>query len=303
MGVLDQTSGKINQSITITGEISDQIADATEDIAKKAADEVNDIEEIKTMVQSGVEQIQHIAKRSTQMADASNENNIQVLEGGKMVQDLSGHMEQLNARMEVVAKSIAGLSEENARIIEILATLDQITSQTNLLSLNASIEAARAGEHGKGFAVVATEIRQLSDDSAKFTEEIHGILQGIENQTNQVQEEILEGQKSVVACTENAREVNGSFQTISENTSQVLERATRIERHAKELNDLMDKTLENVNNINDAVEATSAAMEEISSSIHDLHGNIGSVVEGYQDLNDITNDLVDVSSPEQGTEE
>ena len=303
VGVLDQTSGKINQSITLTGEISDQIADATEDIAKKAADEVNDIEEIKTMVQSGVEQIQHIAKRSTQMADASNETNTQVLEGGKMVQDLSGHMEQLNARMEVVAKSIAGLSEENARIIEILATLDQITSQTNLLSLNASIEAARAGEHGKGFAVVATEIRQLSDDSAKFTEEIHGILQGIENQTNQVQEEILEGQKSVVACTENAREVNGSFQTISENTSQVLERATRIERHAKELNDLMDKTLENVNNINDAVEATSAAMEEISSSIHDLHGNIGSVVEGYQDLNDITNDLVDVSSPEQGTEE
>ena len=221
----------------------------------------------------------------------------------KDIVDLSGHMEQLNARMEVVAKSIAGLSEENARIIEILATLDQITSQTNLLSLNASIEAARAGEHGKGFAVVATEIRQLSDDSAKFTEEIHGILQGIENQTNQVQEEILEGQKSIVACTENAREVNGSFQTISENTSQVLERATRIERHAKELNDLMDKTLENVNNINDAVEATSAAMEEISSSIHDLHGNIGSVVEGYQDLNDITNDLVDVSSPEQGTEE
>lgn len=303
VGVLDQTSGKINENITVTGEISDQIAAATEDVAKKAAAEVDDIEEIKSMVQSGVEQIQHIAKRSTQMADASNQTNTQVLEGGKLVYDLSNQMEQLNARMDVVATSIAGLSQENARIIEILATLDQITSQTNLLSLNASIEAARAGEHGKGFAVVATEIRQLSDDSAKFTEQIHGILQGIENQTNQVQGEILAGQKSVEVCTEHAREVNESFQSISENTSQVLERATRVECHAQELEDLMGRTLENVNNINDAVEATSAAMEEISSSIMDLHGNIGSVVEGYHDINDITVELVDASSTEQDTEE
>lgn len=303
VGVLDKTSGKINENITVTGEISDQIADATEDIAKKAAAEVNDIDGIKIMVQSGVEQIQNVAISSTRMAEASNQTNTQVLEGGKLVNDLSNQMDQLNARMDVVANSIASLSQENARIVEILATLDQITSQTNLLSLNASIEAARAGEHGKGFAVVATEIRQLSDDSAKFTEQIHSILQGIENQTKQVQEEILAGQKSVVACTEHAREVNVSFQGISENTSQVLGQATQVERQAQELEHLMGRTLENVNHINDAVEATSAAMEEISSSIMDLHGNIGSVVEGYHDINQITESLVDASNQDQESEE
>lgn len=301
--ILDKTSGKINENITVTGEISDQIANATEDIARKTAAEVNDIEDIKNMVQTGVEQIQNVAGSSTQMAEASNQTNTQVMEGGKLVNDLSSQMHQLSCRMDSVAASIAELSEENARITDILATLDQITSQTNLLSLNASIEAARAGEHGKGFAVVATEIRQLSDDSAKFTEQIHDILQGIDNQTKQVQSEILSGQKSVETCALHAENVNESFQSIAENASQVLEHATKVERQAQELENLMNHTLENVNNINETVETTSAAMEEISSSIMDLHGNIGSVVEGYQDINDITESLVETSSQEQESEE
>lgn len=303
VGVLDRTSGKINENITVTGNISDQIADATEDIARKTAAEVNDIEDIKRMVETGVEQIQNVAGSSTRMAEASHLTNTQVQEGGKLVGDLSQQMQHLNERMDLVAQSIAGLSQENARIVEILATLDQITAQTNLLSLNASIEAARAGEHGKGFAVVATEIRQLSDDSAKFTEQIHGILQGIENQTNQLQNEILSGQKSVVTCTQHAEEVNMSFQGIAENTSQVLSHATQVESQAQELEALMQGTLDNVNNINDTVEATSAAMEEISSSIMDLHGNIGSVVEGYQDINDITESLVEVSTQDESETE
>ena len=286
VGILGTTSGKINENITITSEISDQIATMSE---------VTDIESIKNMVQDGVEQIQSVAKSSTDMAGASHETNTQVQEGGKLVNDLSERMQQLNDRMDSVAASIRSLSEENAKIIDILATLDQITSQTNLLSLNASIEAARAGEHGKGFAVVATEIRQLSDDSAKFTEQIHAILQGIEHQTGQVQNEILQGQESVEECTRHAQEVNNSFQLIAENTSQVLQQATGIEHQAQHLEDLMNSTLTNVNNINNNVESTSAAMEEISSSIMDLHGNIGSVVEGYHDINEITESLVQAS--------
>lgn len=303
VGVLDTTSGKLNDNITMTGTISDQIAEATEDIARRTVAEVGDIEQIKGMVQNGVSQIKDIADSSTRMAGASNETNTQVQTGGQLVGDLSSQMQDLNKRMETVASSIQSLSEENAKIIEILATLDQITSQTNLLSLNASIEAARAGEHGKGFAVVATEIRQLSDDSAKFTEQIHGILNGVEEQTAQVQKEILTGQKSVETCTQNANDVNYSFQEIAENTSQVLHRANVIEKQAQELESLMNTTLENVNNINDNIESTSAAMEEISASINNLHSNIGNVVDGYHDINEITEALVQASEPEAEEED
>lgn len=295
VGVLDTTSGKLSENINITGEISNQIADATDDIARRTVSEVGDIEQIKNMVQTGVSQINQVADSSTQMAEASNQTNSQVQEGGRLVSDLSAQMDQLTKRMSVIASSIQTLSEENESIIGILATLDQITSQTNLLSLNASIEAARAGEQGKGFAVVATEIRQLSDDSAKFTEQINGILRGVADKTVQVQEEILQGQKSVEDCTKNAADVNSSFMEISENTSQVLKQATLVKEQAQALENLMNTTLENVNNINDNVESTSAAMEEISSSINELHGNIDSVVEGYHDINEITESLVNAS--------
>lgn len=295
VGVLGVTSGKINENITVTSEISDQIANATEDIAKRTMSEVTDIESIKDMVQSGVEQIQSVAGSSTRMAEASNETNTQVQEGGKLVGVLSEQMSLLNEKMNFMAESIGSLSEENTKIIDILATLDKITSQTNLLSLNASIEAARAGEHGKGFAVVATEIRQLSDDSAKFTEQIHSILQGVESQTAQVQQDILKGQTSVQECTNHATEVNYSFQMIAENTSQVLQQAMVVQQQAQTLENLMNSTLSNVNHINDNVESTSSAMEEISTSIMDLHGNIGFVVEGYQDINEITESLVNAS--------
>lgn len=304
VGVLGATSGKLNDNITMTGTISDQIADATEDIARRTVVEVGDVEQIKNMVQNGVSQMKEVAESSTKMAEVSEQTNTQVQAGGQLVGELSSQMQDLNGHMEEVAKAIEMLSEESAKIIDILATLDQITSQTNLLSLNASIEAARAGEHGKGFAVVATEIRQLSDDSAKFTEQIHGILKGVELQTAHVQQEILLGQKSVETCTQNANDVNCSFQEIAENTSQVLHRASVIEGQAQNLEHLMNTTLENVNSINENVESTSAAMEEISASINNLHNNIGNVVEGYHDINEITEALVQASEPEaEETEE
>ncbi len=304
VGVLGTTSGKLNDNITMTGTISDQIADATEDIARRTVVEVGDVEQIKNMVQNGVSQMKEVAESSTKMAEVSEQTNTQVQAGDQLVGELSSQMQDLNGRMEEVAKAIEMLSEESAKIIDILATLDQITSQTNLLSLNASIEAARAGEHGKGFAVVATEIRQLSDDSARFTEQIHGILKGVESQTAHVQQEILLGQKSVETCTQNANDVNCSFQEIAENTSQVLHRASVIEGQAQNLEHLMNTTLENVNSINENVESTSAAMEEISASINNLHNNIGNVVEGYHDINEITEALVQASEPEvEETEE
>ena len=303
VGVLG-TSVKLNDNISMTGTISDQIADATEDIARRTVVEVGDVEQIKNMVQNGVSQMKEVAESSTKMAEVSEQTNTQVQAGGQLVGELSSQMQDLNGRMEEVAKAIEMLSEESAKIIDILATLDQITSQTNLLSLNASIEAARAGEHGKGFAVVATEIRQLSDDSARFTEQIHGILKGVELQTAHVQQEILLGQKSVETCTQNANDVNCSFQEIAENTSQVLHRASVIEGQAQNLEHLMNTTLDNVNSINENVESTSAAMEEISASINNLHNNIGNVVEGYHDINEITEALVQASEPEaEETEE
>ncbi len=295
VGVLGNTSGRIQESVTVTNEISKQIAEAADDIAHKTIREVDATNAIRLMVQNGVEQIENIAEASNHMTASSEATEATVSQSAQNVNTLMEQMKNLNQRMEEITASITELSEENEQIIEILGTLDNITSQTNLLSLNASIEAARAGDQGKGFAVVATEIRNLSESSKQFTEQIHEILNGIHSKTDMVKDEITSGQQSLSECNNYMEAVGKSFQDISGNTEAVLQQSRVIEERSGELGELLNRTLTDVNDITDNVASTSAAMEEISSSISELHSNIDLVVTGYHDINSITGSLVEAS--------
>ena len=296
VGVLGSTSKKIGESMKITDEISQQIALATEDVAKKTISEVESTEAIRELVDESVDKIQGIYNDSVSMAEVSNATNDRVYNGGKMVHALNSEMENLDKKMEDIVESMEELSKKNETIVEILGTLGEITSQTKLLSLNASIEAARAGEHGKGFAVVATEIRKLSETSSEFTKQIHSIINGIQEMTQVVCDEIKDGQVSVEKCSENVDKVDESFNDISENTEQVLNHAMEIEKKSKNLEDLLSKTLGDVNEITENVESTSAAMQEIMASIEELNNNIDVVVSGYNDINSTTITLTEAET-------
>ena len=82
--------------------------------------------------------------------------------------------------MTFIADSIVRLSEQSIAIGEIISSVGDLASQSNLLAVNASIEAAKAGEHGKGFAVVAQEVRSLAEQSKESTEQIRRILNDIQ---------------------------------------------------------------------------------------------------------------------------
>ncbi len=295
VGVLDSTSGKISESVTISGDITSEISKSTEDVARRANSEVEAADTIRSMVSDGVDNIKSVTEASIKMTEASNETNTAIADSDKRVVILSERMENLNEKMGEISRSISELSEENNKIVNILGTLGEITDQTNLLSLNASIEAARAGEAGKGFAVVADEIRNLSDSSAQFTDEIHSILDGVEAKTKQVTDEIAQGRESVEECNDYVKEVGESFEVVRSNSDEILAKARDIEEQSNSLQRLLTNTLDNVNDISANVESTSAAMEEISVSISNLNGNIGNVVAGYNDINDITASLVEVS--------
>lgn len=295
VSILEKTSSMINESISVTEEISGKIAVTAADVAQGAVSDVSATEAIKGMVQDGVDRIQNVSKASVLMTEISHATNGSVEEGGNRVQSMNEQMKVLNEKMDAIAGAITELNEENTEIVKILGTLDEITSQTNLLSLNASIEAARAGEQGKGFAVVATEIRNLSENSSKFTEQIHQILTGIQERTTNVMNEIETGQAFVNECSVQMENVDRSFRSISDNTVQVLSQAQAIEEQAKNLGNLLDKTLEDANAISENVAATSSAMEEISGGITKLHENVDIVVNGYDDINAITASLVEAA--------
>lgn len=296
VGVLENTSGKINNSITVTEEISRQIKTAAKDVSNSASEEVKATEAIRKMVENSVVKIKNVADASEVMSQLSNDTNGSVADGGNKVKTLTEDMAGLNVKMDAIAKSMKELDEENQKIIDILATLDEITSTTSLLSLNASIEAAKAGEHGKGFAVVAEEVRKLSESSSKFTEQIHIILDGVKNRTDNVKNEVEIGQQMVEECNNNVMNVDKSFKTISANTSKVLMQSNEIADQSGVLETLLGRTLEDVNNIARNVESTSSAIEGISNGAIRLRDNVDSVVSGYNDITTITSSLVEAAS-------
>lgn len=293
---LENTSGKINNSITVTEEISRQIKTAAKDVADSASEEVKATETIRKMVENSVIKIKNVADASEVMSQLSNDTNGSVADGGNKIQILTEDMTGLNVKMDAIAKSMKELDVENQKIIDILATLDEITSTTSLLSLNASIEAAKAGEHGKGFAVVAEEVRKLSESSSKFTEQIHIILDRVKDRTDIVMNEVKSGQQMVEECNNNVMNVDKSFKTISANTAKVLIQSNEIADQSGVLENLLGKTLEDVNNITRNVEATSSAIEGISNGAIRLRDNVDSVVSGYNDITTITSSLVEAAS-------
>lgn len=96
-----------------------------------------------------------------------------------------------------IGSRIEGFSEATRRIEEMAGTIAAISAQTNLLALNATIEAARAGAAGRGFAVVATEVKALSAQTAKATDEIRGRLVGLRTEMAQMQEAVARNRAAV----------------------------------------------------------------------------------------------------------
>ena len=122
--------------------------------------------------------------------------------GEQAVRDARAGMQRIRAEVLVVSKRIKGLGDRSLEISEIVDTIEEIASHTNLLALNAAIEAAGAGEAGLRFAVVADEIRKLAERAAKATRDIADVIRAVQGET----------QEAVVAMEDGIQEVEAGYQ-------------------------------------------------------------------------------------------
>ena len=165
-------------------------------------------------------------------------------------------IEMSRRQMDNVVAAMHDISAASEEIRSILGTLDEITGQTSLLSLNASIEAARAGEAGRGFAVVAEEVRKLAEQSALSTQNIQMLI-------NKALAAIESGTKVVGTAAE-------SLSGITENTEAVNKVIEQLHLQSLE----QQKMMEQVNNLSrdilGVVTDNSAVSEECAASSNEL---------------------------------
>ena len=119
-------------------------------------------------------------------------------QGRRAVGEVVEGMERIRRSVQTGARKIKRLGERSMEISTILGTIRAISTQTDLLALNASIEAARAGEEGRGFTIVAEEVRKLSDRTGQAAKEIERLVAAMQNDTG----EAVSGMETQVAEVE-----------------------------------------------------------------------------------------------------
>ena len=150
---------------------------------------------------------------------------------------------------DVVKKNMEELNEKTEEMQNIISIIANITSQTNMLALNASIEAARAGEAGRGFSVVASQITELANQTKAATENISEIVQALGEQANVAYNAV----NSMVEINDNQNEIisdtNAKFKSIFADMNNIVADVDKQDAQIKDINDASGIILDSTNSI------------------------------------------------------
>lgn len=243
-------------------ESSEVVRHSVGDISESTSQTAENIQTQTVMTQNIQENIEKTVERSEHMvrvAERSNEVNAQNME---MVKELKKQADVLAATNAQVAQAMHQLRENVNSVKNITNTIVAISSQTNLLALNASIESARAGEAGRGFAVVAEQIRELSENTRKETEQISAILEELTRNADQTVEAV---DKSVEVSSEQDRMITGvaeQFDEMNRNVNELVGDISDIDNMIENLSTANNQIVDNIMQLSATTEEVTAAAQQ-----------------------------------------
>ncbi|WP_315790839.1 methyl-accepting chemotaxis protein [Fischerella sp. JS2] len=194
---------------------------AIHQLAEEALAQAAEIDHTLNAVDQMTASIQAVADSAQQAAIVAQNASTTAAKSGQAMDMTVQNILHLRETVGETAKKVKRLGESTQQISRVVALINQISMQTNLLAINAGIEAARAGEEGQGFAVVAEEVGELAARSAAATKEIEQIVENIQRETSEVVQAMEIGTAQVVEGTRIVEEAKGSLSQILEVSRQI----------------------------------------------------------------------------------
>lgn len=293
---MSSNSYELNDTSSQTLAANNEISKAVEDVAEGSTGMAASISKIN----ENLLEMSNETKDINASVDEIKNQTVAVQDSSKIMNDKIKSMQDSSHKMDegisAISKRIETVNTTVDKVSNIVSVIEEISSETNLLSLNASIEAARAGDAGKGFAVVAQEIRVLSDNTNTELENIKQIISSL------VEECRYCVQASGTIVEDNAKQkeeikaVLDEFGSLDEQIQKTAEKADEIEELVTAMIELNDDITKSSNSLTDVSAANAAATEEMNANIEELNAMMNGVAEMAGHMNNESDGLKEALS-------
>ena len=239
-------------------DVMKNISISSQTVTSSAGDLANAAQQLAEGSGTQAAAVEELVATATSVAEQVEESKNDALHSADETEKVTAMMEQSQDKMQEMMEAVQKIHETSEQVVGIIATIEQIADQTNLLSLNASIEAARAGEAGKGFAVVADEIGKLAQESSKaanMTRNLISVSMEEIDKGNQIADHVMDSLKTAVGAVD---KVNTMIRKTAENAADQAQSMEQIRVGIEEIS-------QGVQDNSAIAEESSATSEELAS--------------------------------------
>ncbi|MEJ8303232.1 methyl-accepting chemotaxis protein [Saccharibacillus sacchari] len=288
---LASASEQFSASAEQSKSTSHQVAAAMQQIAERAGEQTQTVGQSTESAKETLEKITQIAASTAEVAAFSRDMSRQAAEGEQAIVQIDEQMSDIKTAVVEADERIAKLAVHAEQIDAITSLINEISAQTNLLSLNASIEAARAGEAGRGFTIVAGEVKKLAEQSADSTREIRELVASIKGETQAAMEKMHDVKTRVEegagVTHHGAQQFGGILHAIGE----VSDRTEAMAASTAQVHDGFADVSRSMEDVSSGTQEISGGTQEIAAATEEQLAAGEEMLHGASSLNRLADEL------------